>query len=170
MNLSTLVFICVTSCADRLRLLVFVSFKHANLLFFACKAPSISLLVQNRDFSVFVISDESNMSWLRTALWSWQHSITNAIISLILGSRNFSLDSDLVSCRLREGCWQSQQGVYSKLCPSIAFSEPCCAKAPFCSNFQICPIGVTRQLSSRSRCPHGIGLYTNLAKFSCHVM
>ena len=76
------------------------------------------------------------MSWLRTATWTWRHSVTNAVISLNPRSTYFSLDTDLVLHRLREGfrahswtCWQSSNRRDAVLCQDFPYDETRCANA-----------------------------------------
>ena len=75
-------------------------------------------------------------SWLRTATWTWRHSVTNAVISLNPRSTYFSLDADLVLHRLREGfrahsctCWQSSNRRDAVLCQDFPYDETRCANA-----------------------------------------
>ena len=76
------------------------------------------------------------MSWLRTATWTWRHSVTNAVISLNPRSTYFSLDADLFLHRLREGfrahsctCWQSSNRRDAVLCQDFPYDETRCANA-----------------------------------------
>ena len=76
------------------------------------------------------------MSWLRTATWTWRRSVTNAVTSLNPRSTYFSLDTDPVLHRLREGfrthswtCWQSSNRRDSVLCQHFPYDETRCANA-----------------------------------------